>query len=119
MKNVLKDYRTWLISLAISTVSIGVPYLLFFLIKTKEPLQYPLLHLALAALLFLIGFIYGDVYLIIYKKKNDCWNEEVPIEKKESAWFRRMPFYISSLLTLTVFLVSFLFNLIAGHYPFL
>ena len=83
MKNVLKDYRTWLISVAISVVSIGVPYLLFFLIKIKEPLQYPLLHLALAALLFLIGFIYGDVYLIIYKKKNDCWNEEVPIEKKE------------------------------------
>lgn len=117
MKKALKDFRTYLFAIALSVLSIGLPYLLFFLVREKEPFQYPLLHVAIAATYFLIGFIYADIYIIIYRKKNDAWNDELPQEKKDSAWMRRMPFYMAAILTITVFLVSQVICWITGSYP--
>ena len=119
MKKALKDFRTYLFGSFLAVISIGLPYLLFFVIKEKEPFQYPLLHVAIAAFYFLVGFIYADIYLIIYRKKNDAWNEEIPQEKKDSAWLRRMPFYFAAILTIIVFLVSQVFSWITGSYPFM
>ena len=68
MKKALKDFRTYLFAIALSVLSIGLPYLLFFLIREKEPFQYPLLHVAIAATYFLIGFIYADIYPLSHKR---------------------------------------------------
>ena len=119
MKKALKDFRTYLFALGLTVISVGVPYLLFFLLKGKHHIEYPLLHVVFSSVYFLISFIYADIYIIIYRKKTDNWNDDLPEEKKDSAWMRRMPFYIACIITMTVFLVSQVFRWITGTYPFM
>ena len=119
MKKALKDFRTYLFALGLTIISVGVPYLLFFLLKEKQVIEYPLLHVVFVAVYLLVGFINADIYIIIYRKKNDNWSDELPQEKKDSAWMRRMPFYIACIITMTVFLVSQVICWITGSYPFM
>lgn len=119
MKKALKDFRTYLFALALTAVSVGVPYLLFFLLKGKRDIDYPLLHVVFASVYFLISFLYADIYIVVYRNKTNSWNEELPQEKKDSAWMRRMPFYIACIITMTVFLVSQVFRWLTGAYPFM
>ena len=120
MKNSLKNYIVWLISIGLSIVSIGVPYLVLVLtMKSDRPFVYPLLHLAIAGTYVLAGFISGDVIVISWRRKNNDWNNDLPPEVKQKAWNLRMPFYIAAALTFTVFLVNQAIFLIIGHYPFI
>ena len=120
MKNSLKNYIVWLIAIGLSIISIGVPYLVLYLTyKNPQPFVYPLLHLAIAGVYILAGFISGDVVIISWRQKNKNWNDDLPPEIKQKAWNIRMPFYISAAFTFTVFLVSQAYYLIIGHYPFI
>lgn len=120
MKNSLKNYIVWLIAIALAVVSIGVPYLIMIWSrKSADPFIYPLLHLAIAGVYVLAGFISGDVIVISFRHKAKDWNNDLPIEVKQKAWNIRMPFYIAAALTFLVFLFSQAFYLIIGHYPFL
>ena len=118
MKKALKDFRTYLIALGLTVIGVGVPYLLFFLLE-KQSIDYPVLHVVFASVYFLFSFIYPDIYILVYRKKTDNWNNELPQEKKDSVWMRRMPFYIACIIIMTVFLVSQVFRWITGSYPFM
>lgn len=122
MKIALKSYKVWLIAMAMSVVGIGLPFLILVItlnIDDASPFQYPLLHGAFAATYFLIGFIWGDLHTVSYRRKNKNWDDELPEDVKISSWKRRWPFYLAALSCLLVFLTFEIIYWIIGSYPFL
>ena len=122
MKNAFKNLRVWLFTAIFVTVGVGVPFLILVItlnVEDAAPFQYPLLLGAFAALYVLVGFIWGDLHIVSYRRKNKEWDSELPKEIKESAWIRRMPFYLSAAIVFTVFMVFEIIFWITGGYPLL
>ena len=122
MKNALKKWKVWLFAIIMSVVGIGVPFLILVItlnIDNAAPFQYPILLGAFSAIYLLIGFIWGDLHVANYRRKNKNWDDKLPEEIKVSAWTRHWPFYLAAA---TVFLVFISFEIcfwVMGHYPFL
>lgn len=120
MKYSLTKYWTYIFAIILSGIGIGVPFIVFgATASTGNKFQYPLLMAVFAATYLLVGFILGDIYIIRYRKKNDCWNDDLPKEIKDSSWLRRTPFYLSSLIIFLVFFVLQIIYWISGSYPLL
>ena len=122
MKNAFKKLRVWLIGAGLSIVGVGVPFLILVItlnIPDASAFQYPLLLGALAATYLLVGFIWGDLYTAIYRRKNKNWDGELPLEVKEAAWSRRLPFYLAAATCFTVFMIFEIIFWVSGSYPFL
>ena len=103
-------------------MGVGVPFLILVItlnIEDAAPFQYPLLLGAFAALYVLIGFVWGDLHVVSYRRKNKNWDGELPQEIKDSAWVRRMPFYLAALIVFLVFMVFEIIFWITKQYPFL
>ena len=122
MKNAFKKARVWLIGSALTVVGVGVPFLILVItlnIPDAYPFQYPLLLGAFAAFYLLVGFVWGDLFQVVYRRKNKNWDDKLPDEVKESAWSRRWPWYIASAICFIVFMVFEIIYWISGGYPFL
>lgn len=122
MKNAFKKVKVWIIAAILTVVAVAVPFIILIItlnIPNAYPFQYPLLLGAFAALFLLVGFIWGDLHVVSYRRKNKNWDGELPLEIKESAWSRRLPFYISAAVVFTVFMVFEIIYWIVGKYPFL
>ena len=83
------------------------------------PFQYPLLHGLFAAIYLLIGFIWGDMHTVLYRRKTKNWDGPVLEEIKTESWTRMLPFYLGAATTFLVFIIFDIIYLIAGSYPFL
>lgn len=122
VKNALKNWKVYLIAGALATVSIGVPFLILVItlnVDKATPFQYPLLLGALSALYLLVGFVWGDLHIVAWRRKNKKWDDELPPEIKDSAWLRRTPFYLAAALTFLVFISFEIIFWVTGGYPFL
>ena len=122
MKNAFKKPKVWIIAAAITVLAVAIPFVVLVItlnIPDAFPFQYPLLLGAFAATFLLVGFIWGDLHVVSYRRKSKNWDGELPPEIKESAWSRRLPFYISAALVFTVFMVFEIIFWITGSYPFL
>ena len=122
MKSAFKKWKVWLIAIILIVIAIAVPFIVLIItlnIEDASPFQYPLLLGAFAATYLLVGFIWGDLHTVSYRRKNKNWDDELPPEVKESAWSRRMPFYIAAVIVFTVFFTFEIIYWIIGHYPFL
>ena len=122
MKNSLKKKKVWIIAGILSVVAIGLPFLILVItlnIDNVAPFQYPVLHGAFFAVYILVGFVWGDLHTVAYRRKNKNWDGEVPEEIKTESWSRSMPFYLAAIATLLVFLVFEIIYWITKSYPFL
>ena len=122
MKKAFKKFRVWMIALALTVVGGGVPFLVLVItlnIDNAEAFQYPLLLGAFAAVYLLVGFVWGDLHVAFYRRKEKNWDGALPEEVKESAWSRRLPFYIAAAIIFTIFMVFEIIFWISGKYPFL
>lgn len=122
MKKSLKNYRVWIFGAIMSVVGIGVPFLVLVItlnVPNAAPFQYPLLLGAFAAIYLLIGFIWGDLHGVAYRRKNKNWDDPLPEEIKVSAWTRRWPFYLGAASTFLVFISFEIIFWITGGYPFI
>lgn len=122
MKNAFKNIKVWIFTAIFTVVGAGVPFLILVItlnIEDAAPFQYPLLLGAIAALYLLVGFVWGDLHIVSYRRKNKEWDGELPQEVKDSAWVRRMPFYLATIIIFTVFMVFEIIFWITGGYPFL
>ena len=122
MKNAFKNPRVYIFGGIMSVVGIGLPFLLFgitLLVDNTAPFQYPLLLGLFAAIYLLIGFIWGDMHTVLYRRKTKNWDGELPPESRTESWTRRLPFYLGAITTFLVFIVFDIIYLIIGHYPFL
>ena len=76
MKNAFKNKRVWIFGSIMSVVGIGLPFLILVItlnIDDATPFQYPLLHGLFAAIYLLIGFIWGDMHTVLYRRK--VWDD--------------------------------------------
>ena len=122
MKNALKKLRVWIIGVSLAILGVGVPFLILAItlnVDDAAAFQYPLLLGAFAAIYLLIGFVWGDLFTVSYRRKNKNWDGEVPPEIKEGSWSRSLPFYLASLTVFVVFMVFEVIFWITGGYPFL
>ena len=122
MKKSLKNYRVWLFAAIMSVVGVGVPFLVLVItlnLPDTAPFQYPLLLGAFSAIYLLVGFVWGDLHTVAYRRKNKNWDDELPEEVKVSAWTRRWPFYLAAATTFLVFISFEIVYLITKSYPLL
>ena len=122
VKNACKNFRVWIIGAALTVVGVGVPFLVLVItlnIEDAAPFQYPLLLAVFAAIYVLIGFIWGDLHCVAYRRREKKWDDPLPQEIKDSAWVRRLPFYSAAAVVFTVFISFEIIFWITGGYPFL
>ena len=122
MKNAYKHWKVWLFAAILSVVGIATPFIVLVItlnIPDAAPFQYPLLLVAFSAIYVLIGYIWGDLHIVSYRRKNKNWDDELPLEKKESAWVRRLPFFLAAATVFTVFISFEIIFWITGSYPLL
>ena len=120
MKNALKKPKVWLFAAIMSVGEIGLSFGIFFLTSAfidNFTAEYPILLGLFAAIYLLIGFIWGDLYVANWRRKNKNWYDKLPEDVKTNAWTRHWPFYFAAI---TVFLVFISFEIvywISGGYP--
>ena len=122
MKNALKKPRVWIIAAALSVIGVGVSFLVLVItlnVNNARPFQYPLMLGVFAATYLLAGFVWGDLFVVHYRRKNKKWDDALPEDIKESAWSRRLPFYFAAATIFAVFMVFEIIYWVVGSYPFL
>ena len=122
MKNAFKNAKVWIFGAVFTVVGIAVPFSVLVItlnIENATPVHYPLLLGVFAASYVLVGFVWGDLHVVAYRRKNKNWDGPLPEEVKTSAWVRRLPFYIGAIMVFTVFMVFEIIYWITGGYPFI
>ena len=122
MKNALKSKRVYIIASILTVIGIGVPFLVLVItlnIDDAVPFQYPALLGAFAAAFLLIGYVWGDLHTVAFRRKEKNWDGEVPENIKIESWKRRWPFFLAAIAVLVAFLVVEIIFWITGHYPYL
>ena len=122
MKESLKSLKVWIIGIAISIFAVALPFIIFIICKygfSYEQFIYPIMHIALAASLVIIGFVSGDIYIIHYRQKTKNWEDDLPMEIRIKSWKIKSPLYIGAATVFSVFLVFQMMYFIVGHYPLL
>ncbi len=120
MKNALKKWKVWLFTIIMSVAGVGIPFAVFFItsaIPKCPAVGYPILLGLFAAIYLLVGFVWGDLYVANWRRKNKKWDDKLPEEIREKAWTRHWPFYLAAA---TVFLVFISFEIVywvSGGYP--
>ena len=122
MKNALKNWKIWMFTAIMLVVGVGLPFLILVItlnVPDAPAFYYPALLGAFAAIYLLVGFIWGDLYVANWRRKNKNWDDKLPDEVREKAWTRHWPFYLAAV---TVFLVFISFEIVfwvTGAYPFI
>ena len=122
MKNAFKNKKVYIFGAIMTVVGVGVPFLVLVItlnVETAAPFVYPALLGAFAALYLLVGFVWGDLHSVAYRRKNKNWDDELPPEIKTESWVRRLPFYLAAIIVFSVFMVFEIIFWATGHYPFL
>ena len=122
MKNALKKPRVWIIAAALSIVGAATPFIVLVItlnLPKASTFQYPLMLGVFSAVYLLVGFVWGDLHIVSYRRKNKNWDGALPEEIKTSAWSRRWPFYAAAITTFVVLLVFEIIFWATGSYPFL
>ena len=105
-----------------AVIGIGLPFLILVItlnIDDASPFQYPALLGAFAAVYLLIGYVWGDLHTVGYRRSEKNWDGELPEEIKIESWKRRWPFFLAALAVLVVFLIVEIIFWTTGHYPYL
>ena len=122
MKNALKNKKVYLFGSILAVLGIGVPFLVLVItlnVEDAAPFYYPAMLGAFAASYLLVGYIWGDLHGVFYRRKNKIWDGQLPESIKTECWVRRWPFFLACILVFVVFMVFEIIYWITGGYPFL
>ena len=72
----------------------------------------------IATLYFLVGFIWGDLYSANIRRKTKNWDGPLPDDISTSAWNRRLPWWMATVLVVILLIVISLIFTFTGHYPY-
>lgn len=72
----------------------------------------------LAALYFMIGFIWADLYSANIRRKTKNWDGKLEEDVLIATWNRRIPWWIAAIITLVLLIVLSIIYAVTGHYPF-
>lgn len=122
MKKAFKNKRVYILGSILTVLGVGVPFLILVItlnVENAQAFAYPALLGAFAAVYLLVGFVWGDLHTVIYRRKNKNWDDPVPEEIKVESWVRRWPFYLAAIIVFAVFMVFEIIFWITGSYPFI
>ena len=122
MKNALKNKKVYLFAGILTVIGVGVPFLVLVItlnIEDAAPFYYPAMLGAMAASYLLVGYVWGDLHGVFYRRKNKEWDGPLPENIRTECWVRRWPFFLACIVTFTVFLVFEIIYWATGGYPFL
>ena len=120
MKNALKSKKVWIIASILTVVGVGVPFLVLlitYLSNTAKLANYTVILGLFAACYLLIGYVWGDLHTVAYRRKNKEWDSPLPENIKTSAWQRRWPFFLACIVVFIVFMVFEIIYWTTGSYP--
>jgi len=72
----------------------------------------------IAALYFMIGFIWADLYSANIRRKTKNWDGKLEENVLIATWNRRISWWIAASITLALLIVLSIIYAITGHYPF-
>ena len=113
MKKALKNYLTYIWVLILVMIGLGTSLLPiyasmygWFGIDYEGFVWNPdWVVLFFGAIYFLLGYVLQDLTKVATRRRTKNWAGELPLEVKERAWQRGIPFYLSALTMLLVALV--------------
>ena len=122
MKNALKNKKVYIFGAILTAVGLAVPFVGLVItlnVENATPFPYPAILGAFAAAYVLIGFVWGDLHSVFYRRKNKNWDGELPPEIKTESWVRSLPFYLACIIIFSVFMVFEIIFWVTESYPFL
>lgn len=122
MKKAFKNKRVYILGSILAVLGVGVPFLVLVItlnVESAQAFAYPALLGAFAAVYLLVGFVWGDLHTVLYRRKTKNWDDKVPEEIKTESWVRRWPFYLAAIIVFAVFMVFEIIFWITGSYPFI
>jgi hypothetical protein len=123
MKNALKNKKVIIIASILLVIGLAIPFGLFF-ISTIPTLNISLIPYNILLWVFgfvyiLIGFVWGDIRVASWRRKNKEWDSELPDDIKEMSWKTRLCFYIPGIAILAVGIIFDIIYMITNSYPFM
>lgn len=123
MKQALKSKKVYIISGVLLFLGL-LPFIIAIIIYYASSPQacfegYPWVIWGLLSFYFLIGFIWGDLHVATYRKKQKNYDGALPDEIKSSAWKRRLPFWFASGGLLILAIILEIYCAIMAIYPFI
>ena len=100
-------------------VTIGVPFLVFGILKLSGvgSFTYALLFAIFAVINAVLAYVFGDLILILYKQKNDLVTSPIPDDVVKRSRVIRYPFIISLIVDILVFAIFAIIFSMTGHWP--
>ena len=123
MKAALKYKRVYIIGLVLLILGLGTTFgvLGITLIPTLnvDTFYYPYLLWIFGVGYMLVGYLWCDILIAVWRKKTGEWDSPADPQVKEKGWVARWTFWLPGIVILIVCLVFEVIGLIMGHYPFL
>ena len=123
MKAALKCKRVYIIGSILLILGLGVTFggLGISLIPALnvDTLYYPYLLWIFSVGYILIGYLWCDIMIAVWRKKAKDWDGPADPKVKEKGWVARWTFWLPGFTILAVCLVFEIIGFIMGHYPFL
>ena len=115
----LKRPLTYILTAIFTLIGVGVPFLVFGITKAtgNAPFPYYYLHLMFACLYALFAYVFGDIVLVTYRRKNPSAMGEVSPEANLKIWTLRWPFIFSLLILLILFAVFYIIFAVTHSWP--
>jgi len=120
MKNVIKNYRLYLVALGLIVISVALPIALYYICKAYGNNSFPYtLVIAIFGCLYGLGiYISGDIVIIKYRRKNpEVYNQILPKDIQDKALRNRYPFIIACIITIIVFIIFYIIYKSTGSWP--
>ena len=112
----LKRYQTYLFTILVFGIGLGVPFIAYAIDKS---FPYPYLILIIGCIYAILAYVFGDIIIVKYKRKNPNVVDKFPVEVEKSIWTARWPFIFSFILLVIIFVIFFIIFKTTGHWPLL
>lgn len=123
MKQALKSKKVYIIAAIFAFIGLlpfFIAMIIYFVTSPQQCFEgYPWVLWGILAFYFLMGYVWGDLHVASYRRKEKKWDEPLPNEIKVSAWKRRLPFFFAALTLLIVALSLEIYYAIMATYPFI
>lgn len=123
VKNAFKNKKVIIIASILLVVGLVIPFGIFFITSIPQlnvaAMPYNILLWIIAFVYLLVGFVWGDVRVATWRKKNKEWDTKLPEDVNESIWKVRLTFYVPAFIIFATAIVFDIIYMIAGSYPFM
>lgn len=112
------EKKLWITMIIDIVLTVGVPFLVHLIcVLNGVTFEYSFLFAAFIFLNGLLAYLVGDLILVSYKRKNKIVTSSIPEDVINKARGWRIPFAISLLVDLIIFVAFAIVFYTTGHWP--